>query len=100
MLSHYRLLAESQKIFSTYFIPLIPLASVSAQIPQKTDNFRFLSAVAQDHLGFLALAADLDQRERKVVQNLIYFGPARYLKSTSKSGLLRGAFAKYGIKVP
>lgn len=66
------------------------------RIPQTADNFRFLSEVAQDRLGFLELAAGLDQKEKKVVQDLIYFGPARYLKSTSKSGLLRRAFAKYG----
>lgn len=90
------------KLMQTAFKHLLPpfLAAVATcqcqRIPQTADNFRFLSAVAQDRLGFLELAADLDKKEKHEVQNLIHFGPARYLKSTSKSGLLRRAFAKYG----
>ncbi len=90
------------ELMQTAFKSRLPpfLAAVATcqcqRIPQTADNFRFLSAVAQDRVGFLELAADLDKKEKKVVQNLIHFGPARYLKSTSKSGLLRRAFAKYG----
>jgi hypothetical protein len=93
---------DVNKLMQTAFKSLLPpfLAAVATcqcqKIPQTADNFRFLSAVAQDRLGFLELAADLDKEEKLVVQNLIHFGPARYLKSTSTSGMLRRAFAKYG----
>jgi hypothetical protein len=93
---------DVNKLMQTAFKSLLPpfLAAVATcqcqRIPQTADNFRFLSAVAQDRLGFLELAAGLDKKEKHEIQNLIHFGPARYLKSTSKSGLLRRAFAKYG----
>ena len=75
------------------------LASCAAcqcfKVPRTAANFAFLRRVAHDRLGFLRLAADLDEIEQASIQKLIHFGPNRFIKSTTKTGLLHRAFAAF-----
>jgi hypothetical protein len=84
--------------FKQHLPPL--LASVAAcqckEIARTADNFRFLSAIAKDRVGFLRIAGDLSKDEEYKVRTLIHFGPRRYLLSTTRTGLLHRAFAEFG----
>jgi hypothetical protein len=84
--------------FKSRLSPLLAaVASCQCQkVERSVENFRFLSAVAQDRTLFLQTAANVtDALQKKEIQNLIHFGPARFLKSTSRTGLLGRAFEKY-----
>ena len=75
------------------------LASCAAcqcfKVPRTAANFAFLSKVAEDRLGFLRLAADLDETEQNDIKHLIHFGPYRFIQSTTQTGLLHRAFAAF-----
>lgn len=75
------------------------LAAVAAcqceKIPRTRSNFMFLKKVGQDRVGFLRVAANLTEEETIQVKTLIHFGPARFIQSTSTTGLLFRAFEKY-----
>ena len=66
-----------------------------AEVPRTRDNFTFLSNVAQDRAGFLQIAANLTEEEKIQVRTQLHFGPARFVLSTTKTGLLSRAYKKY-----
>ena len=66
-----------------------------AKVPRTRDNFTFLATVAQDRAGFLQVAASLSEEETIQVRTTLHFGPARFIASTSKKGLLSRAYKKY-----
>ena len=66
-----------------------------AKVPRTRDNFTFLATVAQDRAGFLQVAAKLSEEETIQVRTTLHFGPARFIASTSKTGLLSRAYKKY-----
>jgi hypothetical protein len=66
-----------------------------AKVPRTRDNFTFLNKVAQDRAGFLQVAANLTEEEKIQVRTLLHFGPARFVVSTTKKGLLSRAYKKY-----
>ena len=85
------------RVCESYF-PLSLAAVVACQcqkVPRTKEVFNFLSAVADDRVGFLMQAASLSAEEARFVKRYFYFGPNRIEKSTTKSGLFKKAWRKY-----
>ena len=79
----------------------VRLAAVAAcqcdKVPRTASVYAFLSAVADDRLGFLQLAAGLSSAEIDFCRHYFYFGPNRIVESTTPTGLFKNAFAKYRL---
>ena len=68
-----------------------------AKVPRTASVYAFLSAVADDRLGFLQLAAGLSSAEIDFCKHYFYFGPNRIVESTTPTGLFKNAFATYRL---
>ena len=79
----------------------VRLAAVAAcqcdKVPRTASVYAFLSAVADDRLGFLQLAAGLSSAEIDFCRHYFYFGPNRIVESTIPTGLFKNAFATYRL---
>ena len=79
----------------------VRLAAVAAcqcdKVPRTASVYAFLSAVADDRLGFLQLAAGLSSAEIDFCKHYFYFGPNRIVESTTPTGLFENAFAKHRL---
>ena len=79
----------------------VRLAAVAAcqcdKVPRTASVYAFLSAVADDRLGFLQLAAGLSSAEIDFCRHYFYFGPNRIVESTTPTGLCKNAFATYRL---
>ena len=79
----------------------VRLAAVAAcqcdKVPRTASVYAFLSAVADDRLGFLQLAAGLSSAEIDFCRHYFYFGPNRIVESTTPTGLFKNAFATYRL---
>ena len=79
----------------------VRLAAVAAcqcdKVPRTASVYAFLSAVADDRLGFLPLAAGLSSAEIDFCRHYFYFGPNRIVESTTPTGLFKNAFATYRL---